>query len=557
MKTNFSIFLVVLMLISGTTLRAQEDTIQRQVTVEREIKPVVRSSEKLMAKPQEFQPEIQAPEVVFSEYSSPLSTDFNLSTLGHADTRFATAQQQHGYLRAGAGYPLSLFDFSYRVDDETLNGTSKRKRRNEGYLDLYASHLGQWGKKALSESAIGVDYHQQFSSFALSFGANGEHEYFHRYYRGLPGKNTQNNWQANVFVNAQSTPGALFDWHGQVAYEGTYLMLTDPATEHAIHTSLGGAWSMEEHHVGLEVDIHNRFHSWREMMGDMVVSLRNNNHRLHFEPYYAYEGKRVHLHAGVNLDVSANRGRRFGASPNVLMEAFVTKNWLAIVAEAKGTYEAPSVRQELEHNRFLDEPLLMQEDCGGLYMPIDAKLAMRFRPHTSLLVDVFGTYAYQLDAHTCLFDVQNQSFLCAEQDRQIFSVGGALDYHFRDIFHLSALGHYYFAGDAYDLPLWDTHVRMEGRINTHWSLYADAFLQGSRRVALYDNQAEEGMQYQTATLHPSYDVNLGLEYTIRKGLSVFAQLNNIIAWTDKLTPMVLYNTPAQGANGLVGVTWSF
>lgn len=550
MKTYNHIFLSALAVCSVLFIQGRmpvsasaQDTINRNVTVERELQPTIRHADKLMAKPKEFQPVIEAPAVVYSEFSQPLSMEYNQSVLPHAETRFKAPQHKNGFLRVGAGYPLSLLDFAYCAHEE---------------LNFFAHHLGQWGKPMLSESELGFDYGHRFSSVAIHFGAEGGNEFFARHY--MKEIERQANWSANAHVGFHSVGSSPVDWHAQVAYEGTFIPLID-ASENALHTELGVSWTTSDHTVGLEADIQDRFNHWSAFHGgDEIVNCTGNNHRFHFEPYYAYNGKRVRLHAGVNLDAAVGHERPFGASPNVSMEAFLTKDWLAMVVEAKGDYEAPSVRQELEHNRFLDELDLFEHPCCGEYTPIDATLGFRMRPQANLLIDIYGGYAYHMDAHVCLFNESRERFFCKEQNRQLARVGAVLDYHYQDIIRVHASGNYYFdltpmmeAGEvAFDTPQWDARVRIDGRINPQWSLYADAHLLGERKVCV-----QRVGECFVETLHPSYDVNLGVEYTFRKDLTFFAQLNNIIACTDELTPLLLYRTPVQGINGLLGLTWSF
>ena len=77
-----------------------------------------------------------------------------------------------------------LLDFNYRVDSESMGSrTRKGKARNEGYLDLHAQHFGQWGRKMLEKSSLGLDYTKNFSAAQLYFSAAGSNEYFTHYYR--------------------------------------------------------------------------------------------------------------------------------------------------------------------------------------------------------------------------------------------------------------------------------------------------------------------------------------------------------------------------------------
>lgn len=571
---NRTIFLSVLFSCLALGAWAQ-DSIQQSVTVERELQPTVKASEKLATKPQEFQPTLRPTEVVYSDYSQSVGAGFNVSRLGYAETRFRQPVSSKGFFSVGAGYSATSLDFSYRLTPESGSTGKSRRKAQEGYIDLFASHYGQWGRKALAESELGFAYTRPFSAAVLSFGAEGGNEYFSHYYRYMEGNrfvpgckwagdmlkaDKQANWTANAFVAVTSAPGADIRWHARAAYEGTYLP-EEKASEHALHAMGGLEWQMEQHHAGAEVDVHDRFFRFEEMVpGAEAEVLHGNNHRLHLEPFYGYEGDRVRVHAGVNLDMSLGRGRVFGASPNVSMEAFITKEWLAVFADAKGRYGAPSVREELEHNRFLEAAAVMRDSVAADYTPIDLVVGLRMRPVATLLLDIYAGYSYTLDSHVCGYNELQKLFFCSEQDVQRAKVGLKLHYHYQDMITLNVGANYYFqyakdgnwTAKAYDHADWDAHVRLDGRINSSWSLYSDNYLVGRRRAMVV---GLEGAR--TERLRPYFDLNLGVQYTLNKWLALYAQVGNYLAWTEQLTPLALYNTPTQGANCLLGINLTF
>ena len=161
-----------------------DSVIDRTVTVEREFQPTVQAAGKLPTKPQVYTPKFEKATFTYSDYSSPLGIEKNVNTLGYASTGFNRPHMQRGYIRGGIGHPNTLLDFNYRVDSESMGSrTRKGKARNEGYLDLHAQHFGQWGRKMLEKSSLGLDYTKNFSAAQLYFSASGGNEYFTHYYR--------------------------------------------------------------------------------------------------------------------------------------------------------------------------------------------------------------------------------------------------------------------------------------------------------------------------------------------------------------------------------------
>lgn len=592
MKKN-NIILAALALALAAPGFSQNDTIDRSVTIERELQPTVKASDKLSAKPAEFTPVIKQQPVVYSSYSEILNTEFNLAQLGASETGFARPKEMHGFLRAGIGHSNTLFDFSYRVDQHNVGSSAsaapvKRKKNNEGFLDISAHHLGQWGRKTLEETEIAIDYEHEFSKTQLYFGIEGGSEYFYRYnlyidpstgqftpkWPDIEKEHKEANWMAGAFVGLCNAPGEDFKWNIRTGYDGYYM--PEYLGEHQIHTLGSFEWERDgRQHVGLDFDLQNRLYSVHEPVDSIYAHAK---HTLHLQPFYAFTGQRFRVHAGVNLDMAFGGYRRaFGASPNVRLEGDITKDWLSVYLDARGRLEAPGYREELEANRFLDTRLLMQsmtDSCCSAYTPIDLEGGFIFRPHTSLLIGVHGGFAYLLNEHVYAYDVNLRKFSHIEQDQQIGKVGAVIHYHYKDIFSMNLSGDYFFAkgreltpishcmeaaqgeftSSTFGKPSWQVRARFDGRINSRWSLYSDNYFAGGRTALLLDQST---LSFSQADLKPILDLNLGVEYNINKWLSVFAQLNNYLAWTSSLTYELFYSTPAQGVNCLFGVSWTF
>ena len=141
-----------------------------------------------------------------------------------------------------------------------------------------------------------------------------------------------------------------------------------------------------------------------------------------------------------------------------------------------------------------------------------------------------------------------------------------MNYHYRDVVRINLNGDYYFwKGDTtvYDRPDWDLGLRIDGRIDKHWSLYSDNHFAGSRRILATDGEH---------ILKPTIDLDLGLQYAMWVGgrmkmkgegqvlrpeqkpnLILFFQLNN---WLHRKND-IYYGYRSQGINFLLGATYRF
>lgn len=586
------LYIIPIMLCAALSVSAQEvegefktsgDTVQidRTVYVEREFQPIVQQAGKIAIKPQVYEPQIVLQQPVYSAYNSPLSMDYNVRQLDFSTLNFCHREPMHGFLRAGVGHVNSLFDFNYRVTDSQMQQRKRKNTSNDLVLDLHAHHLGQWGRKTLSESTLGIDFSKQFHSIELFFGGEGGNDYYTRYgaYYNMANDSlevkrfldmTQTDdrqaiWTANAHIGVKSLPNAEIEYMAEAEYES--FIVPGYAIEHQAHTQGAFEWGSNYHHVGAELDIQNRFYSTQDTAVHPFT-----NHRIHIEPYYMYNGNRLHVHAGVNLDFSAGRGRVAGVSPNVRFEADLTKNWLAAYVNATGFYEANGAYGEYKENRYRSIKCLFADTISGAYTPIDLDFGFKIRPYATLFMNIHAGYALTLDRHVNVFglatsEVPKGQFEHDTQNQSVFRVGADLHYHFRDIFFLQASG-MYFAGKAltavenlqdakgnnslFDAPQWSARLRMDVKVDQKWSVYSDNFFMGGNKACVYD-----GSTYTVKDMRPMLDLNIGLQYNVNRWLSVYAQLNNYLAWTNKLSYMTFYGYEAQRANCMLGLSYSF
>ena len=587
---------IACLLACAVCAKAQESTtndsteIDRTVYVTRDFQPTVQSAGKISMKPDIYQSQITLQKPKYSDFSSPLALDYSMNKLDFSVLNFRQPQPMGGYLQAGVGHENSLLLFNYRISDAVMQ--KKKRTTNDLILDIHANHNAQWGYKALSESGIGMDLAKQFMQTELYFGVNGGHTFFSRYghyydpdqgalpedrqrLSAIDSAFKQNIWTANAEIGVRSISSGEYQYQAQLGYEA--FGVPNQAIEHQIHTIGGFEWNRNSHHVGAIFDMRNRLYS----VYDSTLTPRAN-HRFHLEPYYAYEGNRWRIHAGVNLDFSAGRGRIVGISPNVWLEADIAKNWLFIYAEAKGDYAANGARGEFDENRYISSTCLFNDSLSGEYKPVDAEIGFNIRPYSSLLINIHAAYALELDKHVNVFQqIPGNSFGMFEHELMnagCWRVGANLHFHYRDILNMHIGGNYFIhqrmslpfevlsdgafgANSMFDTPSWRVDIRIDGKINEKWSLYSDNHLMGGiwacRQTYSSSSVSPDLRDYHAEKLRPMFDLNLGVKYRIDKWFAVYAQLNNYLAWTPKMHYYSFYGYEAMGANCILGLSYSF
>ncbi len=582
MKKYLYIFLFSLVAIAAT---AQNDSvIERNVTVEREFQPVIQSAGKINVQPQLYEAETTPAAVTYSTYSNPLKTDFNLSPLGYAEVKFTHPRPLNGFLQGAIGHSATRFDFNYRVSE-----------KKDIRLDLYAHHLGQWGRKTMSDSRLGFDFSKLFSGADLYFGVNARNVFFTRYGRyfdytdsvKMTGKfvnldsfsqfaeaDKGNQWEVNTKIGVRSLPNQDIQYKVQTGYEA--FIMTKSIAEHAINTQAMLDWHSEEHHVGADLQVQNHLysadlsdHDW----GTRKDTTISNYHAIKIEPYYAYASRRFNIHAGVNVDFCIGKGKLILPSPNVTFEAKLTDNWLALYGGAVGDYLTSSVREHFDLLRYLHPENEVTTMQNRTYVPVDAFLGFKMRPQANLLIDIYAHYIltkYQI----YLMPDSLGYFNLNGGDNYRWKIGGKINYHYKDIVNISLNGYYAIGtmiadsanmamlnlieqlpdGHILDTPTWGLNFRVDAKINSKISLYSDNYFSGGKYMLTVPQRNEAGeLVLEAVQAKPVIDLNIGAQYNINKWLSCYLQLNNYIHRKHDC----FYGYQSQGINFLAGVTWSF
>lgn len=563
----------------------QDSALNRSVTVERDFQPVIQAAGKVSTKPAVVTTTIEPAPVEYSDYTAPVQTEASINPMLSQPTRFEPGKRYNGYVRGGLGHTNTLFDLGYHLDDG-----------KKSILDVYAHHRAVWGKPALSKTKIGLNFTHPFSTCDLYFGVNGGNIYYHKYgdlYDSSLPRNNTSLWTAEAFLGVKAN--AKQDM--QYLLQTGYALFSKPGavSEHQLRTKASFDWHSEAHHVGLKFYMQNNFMALGSLSKVIPDSLYNSRHNLRMEPYYAYEGSRVQLHVGVNLDVNIGVGKNslsgtkdvtFAPSPHIHMEAQVAKEWLTIYADATGSLGLGNLQYYMEENRYrLIHDGIINHHVQP-YTPVDAEIGFHIRPHRDLLFEIHGGYAVMLNqlnliANTTVtpyaplagLSFMPGEFNYFESNYYRGKIGGQMNYHYRDYVRVNLDGNYFIwksDSTVLDRPSWELGLRVDGRIDHHWSLYSENRFEGSRKALVADGSVHR--------LKPRIDLNLGVQYEMwldKKGkfveprsqksvgttlrpdpkpnLVLFAQINDFIHHKNE----IYYGYHTIGINFLIGAMFRF
>jgi len=565
---------------------AQQDTLSRSVTVEREIQPIIQSTGKQNITPKQLT--IQEPEVniSYSDFIIMDSNAYNAQPIRFPSRPFPKQDNPNGLLEGGIGHVNSALNFRYRVP---VSGTASKGIK----LNLFAHHNADWGIKTWEESKIGMDFAKQWNNNEYYFDLTGFNNFFTRYGRYFAGDNSlsinqfrelkpddkQTIWTTAINVGVRSLKETQVGYKVQTGYEA--YILPSQVIEHKIRTLAKVEWNSDEHHAGMDVEIQNMIYSAQENLwvDDDTIRVVHPRHAIRLKPSYRYTGDRVRAKVGINLYLNIGKGQMmssneqisFAPSPDVEVEYRIIPSWLVVYGGAEGKFGYGTLKEYMNGcpYRYVARGVTSQHVSG--YVPVDAFVGFKIRAAKTLLIDVYARYAYQKNQTSFYVDstsMYNGYIHYFYGDFQHWKVGAELTYHYQDIIHILISGNYYhwtpkyyeteFIDEwpehhqhvktnpqtVYDRPSWDAHLRIDARIDKHWSLYSDNLFAGQSNAL-----TQWGIQKNKAKI----ELNIGARYDFNKDLGIYLQLNNLLNRHHD----IYYTYQSQGIHGQVGVSWKF
>jgi hypothetical protein len=411
---------------------------------------------------------------------------------------------------------------------------------------------------------------RNFKKIDMFFELDGGNEFFTYYGRYFDGTNkltipvgtavneNQSIWNISANVGFKTKGKSAFTYAFQTGYKA--YIVTDNMVENQLRTNFDMTWKAKKKHAaGVKFYMQNSMYS-----NPTKDSTLHNKHALRLEPYYEYKHKAIRLHAGVNIGLNIGTGKLisavdnvcFAPTPNIEFEWKMMDNIFHIYANAKGSMGVGSVEEYLGYNRYLNIQAGKTFNDPRNYTPADLQVGFKIRPVKTMLLDIYGGYAYTIGANQmyAILDTNNISVIDYSlqlNNLQCWKVGASLHYHYRDMINLSVSGNYYaysttnsITPQVYDRPSWDLYGRVDVKIDNKWSCYSENYFAGKRiaSTTLGDIQ-----------LKPTIELNLGAQYTINNWLNVYVQLNNFLNRKND----IFYGYQSQGCHFIGGVKYKF
>ncbi len=592
MKTSKYILTVLFFTVASTlSLSAQDTIMDRNVTVEREYKPVIQDAGKINSVPEVLEPKVEKTATSYSQFNFPLNADFNIHILPAAELeREKRREPKSGFARVGFGNNVNtLADFAIPV----INKPDMR-------LDFSLNHYGTFDSKAHSVTKSALSFDKYFKKFDLYAGIGGGHEYLKYYgnnynrsnsvvnldtlakYSGaakyfeedlirinrLPHNYTLNSlasdstsetfWRFNAYAGFRSLPLATgLRYLAEMQYK--VFDSRNGLTEHLIKSQGGFSTERDKNRLGIDLEMNNLMY---RSDNPAMLNFWNSYTVFSMNPFYSFERTNWNIRLGVKSAFSFVHGRPFNPSPDVSAEWNVIPKYLSVYGGITGGYSVNTMDKMFTENRYLFPDVRIKDT----YSPYDFYAGVKIKPIYNLLLDAYFDFRkidnqyffvnkeYSLTSSSITFP-KAESSLFTNRFNVIYSgathlkMGVRANYNLRNLINVQFKGAYnkweVSSEDyAWNKPKWEADLSANVKITRNFSVDGNVFVDGERYAKLGDF---------SIPMRPKVDINFGASYSYFNWFTVFAKVNNVI----NNPYQNFYGYDVQGFNVLAGAAFSF
>lgn len=594
MKTSKYINAVLTMFVAGTTMlvNAQTTTNDKNVTVEREYKPVIQDAGKINSTPEVTEPVITKAEAKYSELNLPITVDQNIQPIPAAELELQRRRNiRPAFIRLGLGNGINSLGNIF------LPVISKE----DVLLDFKLNHLGNFSSKAHSTTNAALSLDKYYKNTDIYAGIGLEHEYFKYYGKNfnIGPKNgdiseinlktiasdygnesyteqdlvrinrtaqsfklndiansaaDDNFWRFNTFFGVRSLPNtSKIMYNVEVKFKS--FDSRNGLTENIVHTKAGLNSVNALNRVGVDFELINLMY---KSDNKAVLNFWDAYSVFVMNPYYSIERQNFNVRLGVKSSFSFVHGKAFNPSPDIHAEWRVVPKLVALYAGVGGDYKINSLNEMFTENRYLYSDLRIKDT----YSPLNFYGGVKLKPVYNLLIDGYINYR-MIDNEYFFINKEYSANTVPGQDSTIFTnrfnvtyssasllkVGLRANYNIFNFINIELKGAYNYwtvntESFAWNKPKFEASFNGDLKITNNLNVSGNIFFEGERYAKFGDK---------TMRMSPIIDINLATSYSYSNWFTIFAKVNNIL----NSHYQQFYGYEVQGINALAGVAFSW
>ncbi len=552
-QMNNMLFTAALLSLSLNSVFGQtakkDTTLNRTVVVEKEYNPDIMDASKVNVLPKVKEPSITKKAIEYNLSLLPFtSLDYVMQPITQS---LDQAKAKAGYARLGYGNNGNVdakFSYLFNLSKRDNLGVSASLDGMNGTLKLpkifETTYQGKDWKSRYYKTKLDVDYQHIFDKSIFDVAVNMGTDNFNYYQLNQTGlissmptdKQHHSKWSlhAGIKSNDKNLPLQFLAETNFLSFKQSY---PDELTERIWRTK-GDVYGMinEQQRVGIKAEMNNVFYTSEDYKNYSSVELN---------PYYAFSNESWKVRLGAHVDFSFGKGKSIQAAPDLEAQYLFSKSYVAYMKIGGG--------RELNDFRRLESlnPYIYFQPFNDSYNQLDAILGLKANVGEGFWFDVFSGYSVVTD-DLCFFNLNSNASGIAKPyaetaDTKHFYVGSNLKYS-KGIADLSLKGTYYSWKDsnaAFMLmkPKFDLQFNADIKVLPQLTIDAGYWYISRNNVETYSY----------SKLDPINDLSLGATYSLFRGVSIFARIDNLLNQTYQYN----YSYLAQGINFLGGLSFQF
>ena len=556
----------ILLFLGGVgSLSAQNASVQRELTLEKEYAPSVQDASKINSLPEVKEPEPTKAAIEYIDFSTPYDVRLAIFPL-HPGKYFTDLQssKKRGYLNVGAGTFINLnVDAGYQLVNSPSDKLSLfySNRFSDGNVN-YLQH-DTTGIMKINDNVGGFSYLHNFNSCKLYADARYTYSEFNYYGNGwdksfsTDGRSSQANNIADVRAGLASRNEK--EWHYLLDFNYSYFQ-----QKYLYYFNNPG---LKENYFKAKLDVGKNFSGtqWIGLGGyvrTMFYDTDDLNHiNVALNPYYKIDDGTWALKLGAWVHFLFNYEDNMAFSPDVEFIVHPTEK-MALYLQATGELKDNSKKPVFYENRYT-LPSCRIKDSNTM---LDAVAGFKSSVIPNFWFDFFAGYRITKDEHfyrqtqesTVFYDSLGVNF--SEPDyvnAKVFKAGTHLKYQWRNQFEAGLKAvyyHYTLDGDELDGGPRTFGAWNKPQFEADFQLgYSFPFPLRIDLAYHLETGREQLISDQVVSMDDVYELNLQGTYSISDSFSFYIKANNLLFQRYDLW----YGYPAQGFNAMLGISIKF
>lgn len=567
----------ITLLLSSFSVIAQEnnnESLKREVTIEKEFTPIVNDASKINTLPEIDNPVVTKPSILYSDWAVPMTTGPILQILpsGNFGAQPSINPKQSYVNLAMGNYFNAAANAGFRIFDSKTDQLGVWYQHSSTNGKLRYLENDQKVSQRRNDNIVNISYKHTFEKLSWKIGGAYRNNAFNYY--GMPlipeimdiipesmktfkTTNQQRVQQYAIHTGIESQPNEKLNYGFSIGYNGYKSKLgflyedKNGLTENHIETRFNlSAPFNNDYAIGLDAEMNNLIYS-QDLYNYTVIRLN---------PHFDITKKNLKFSAGLNADISFNDGTTFRFAPDVNMEWEFEKAFF-LYTTLEGGKELNTMNRMSVRSIYANP----SQPAVNSYTPADWTVGLRSNYLTNFNVNLYtgiktstnALFDYRtLIAYNGILSRDVISFFAA--DAYAWKVGFDINYKYKDRVQaqINWVHNEWHARDGkrkiYSaLPINEWNLGLDINATKHLTFDLDIYLANGRGYwNIIETDLKSDVPYSTfGKMKNTFNVNLGASYRFNDSVHLLLQANNIFAQHYNL----YYGMPAQRFNIMAGV----